>query len=266
MRIDLPPPPYDFHRSTHRFRAFGADPASVWHDGGLHRVLASGTAVRITAAGVEASAEPVAAERAEVAHLLGAGFDLAGFEAALPELAARAPGLRPPLLHDPFEALVTAVTAQQVSLLAACAIRGRMVRRLGVRHEVAGVEVWAFPTAAAVAAGDLEGLGLSRAKLRTVAALARADLDFGAAGDAEVRDRLLALPGIGGWTVDWFMARCLGSPEAFAAGDLGVRKAVARWASACAAPIWPEDRVRAACLAFGPHANLAVHYLLAPTA
>lgn len=62
--------------------------------------------------------------------------------------------------------------------------------------------------------------------------------------------------------MDWFLARCLGRPDAFAPGDLGVRKAVARWYSED--PIWPEARVREACAAFGGHANLAVHYLLVP--
>ena len=33
------PQPYDFHASTERFRAYGPDRASVWHDGGLHRVV-----------------------------------------------------------------------------------------------------------------------------------------------------------------------------------------------------------------------------------
>ena len=70
------------------------------------------------------------------------------------------------------------------------------------------------------------------------------------------------LPGIGPWTVDWFLARCLGRPDAFAPGDLGVRKAVAQWFSDD--PIWPQERVREACAPFGQHANLAVHYLLLP--
>ena len=53
MLLPLPlPPGYDFERSTFRFRMFGDDLASRWHDGGLHRVLRSGLAVRITADGV----------------------------------------------------------------------------------------------------------------------------------------------------------------------------------------------------------------------
>jgi 3-methyladenine DNA glycosylase/8-oxoguanine DNA glycosylase len=262
MRLDLPPAPYDFHRSTFRYRTFGDDVASVWHGDALYRVLRSGLVARISADGVEASAEATQGDRDELLHVLGAGFDLESFEAAYPEIYARAPGFRPPLSADPFESLVIAVTAQQISLRAACAIRNRFVQRFGVRHELGGVEVWAFPRQDAVCGGDLEGVGLSRAKIRSIAALAEADLNLSGMTDLEIRAHLTELPGIGGWTVDWFLARTLGRPDAFAAGDLGVRKAVARWFSD--EPIWPEARVREACLEFGEHANLAVHYLLVP--
>ena len=219
--------------------------------------------MRISADGIEASAEPTAEDRAEVLHTLGASFDLTSFEAAYPEIYARAPGFRPPLSADPFESLVIAVTAQQISL------RRRVRDPKPVRAaasaagcELGGVEVWAFPRREDVAGADLEGVGLSRAKIRSIAALAEADLDLTGLTDLELRARLTELPGIGGWTVDWFLARTLGRPDAFAAGDLGVRKAVARWFSD--EPIWPEARVREACLGFGEYANLAVHYLLVP--
>ena len=261
MAIALPEP-YDFHRSTFRFRTFGRDAASVWHDDGLYRVLRSGRVVRVDANGISSDGPTAARDEAEVLHILGAAFDLEAFAHAQPEIAARAPGFRPPLVFDPFESLVTSVTAQQVSLQSACAMRSRLVRRLGRRHELDGVEVWRFPGQEDVAGADLEGLGLSRAKMRSIAELAEADLELTGLDDAEVRECLTALPGIGGWTVDWFLARCLGRPDAFAPGDLGVRKAVARWFSE--ADIWPEARVREAIAPFGEHANLAVHYLLAP--
>lgn len=250
----------DFVRSTFRYRRYGRDPASLWHDGGLYRVLGSGLAVRIDAAGVTAWAEPAAPDLAELDHLLGTAFDLDGLRAAHPDVYALAPGFRPLLLADPFEALATSVTAQQISLLAACAMRARLVERLGrpVSHD--GVTWYRFPAQADLAGANLDGLGLSGAKRRTLRALAGADLDLGGLDGAAIRERLLALPGIGPWTVDWFEARCLGRPEAFAAGDLGVRKAVARHAGGD--PIWPPDRVAAVCRGFGRHANLAVHYLL----
>jgi 3-methyladenine DNA glycosylase/8-oxoguanine DNA glycosylase len=256
------PPDYDFERSTFRFRRFGDDLASRWIDGGLHRVLRSGLAVRITAAGVEAYGEPGAGDAAELRHVLGFEFDAAGLAAAHPDIAAVAPGFRPPLMADPFEMLVTSVTAQQVSLHSACAMRNRLVRRFGRPVAAEGREWWAFPRPADVDPDHLGGLGLSGGKIRSIGALAAADLDLAGAADSAIRERLTALPGIGPWTVDWFLARCLGRPDAFAPGDLGVRKAVARWYSGGADPIWPEQRVRDACTPLGRHANLAVHHLL----
>jgi len=255
------PPGTDFDRSTVRYRRYGPEPASLWHDGGLHRVLGSGLPVRITAAGVAAWGAATPADLVEIDHMLGAGFDLEGLRREHPAVAALAPGYRPPLVVDPFESLVTSVTAQQVSLLAARAIRARLVERLGTAVEHGGAVWYRFPRQADVDGADLAGVGLSRAKERSIRALAVADLDLAGLDDAAVRERLLALPGIGPWTVDWFLARCIGRPDAFAAGDLGVRKAVARYHSEDA--IWPAARVAEACARFGRHANLAVHYLLA---
>jgi DNA-3-methyladenine glycosylase II len=256
-------PPYDFDLSTFRFRRFGDDLASRWHAGGLHRVLASGLAVRIEAGGVRTYGGATDADVDEIGHLLGARFDLGAFAAAHPDVYARAPGFRPPLLSDPFEMLVTAVTAQQISLRAAAVIRAGLVRRHGERVEHDGVEWWRFPSQERIRGADLTGLKLSAMKMRSIAALAEADLDLAALGDEDVVARLSLLPGIGRWTAEWFLARCLGRPGVVAAGDLGVRKAVARWFSQDA--IWPERRVRDAMGPFGDQANLAAHYLLLPT-
>ena len=51
------PDPYDFQLSTVRFRDFGSDGATVWHDDGLHRVVA-GREVRIEAAPGGVRVEP----------------------------------------------------------------------------------------------------------------------------------------------------------------------------------------------------------------
>ena len=111
--------------------------------------------------------------------------------------------------------------------------------------------------------GDLEGLKLSRSKIRSILALAEADLTgLDLLANDEVIARLTELPGIGRWTAEWFLARCLGRPDVVAAGDLGVRKAAAAWFSED--PIWPEDRVREAMAPFAEHANLATHYMLSP--
>ncbi|HYW28887.1 MAG TPA: hypothetical protein VE824_03675 [Gaiellales bacterium] len=264
MKHQLPVPhPYDFERSTYRFRLFGDDLASRWQRGALHRVLSTGLAVAIAPDGVTAYGPYTEVDEREVHHLLGGPFDLPAFARAHPEFAARAPGFRPPLLADPFEMLVTSVTAQQISLRAAAVMRGLFVQRFGERVHHDGVEWWRFPRQDEVRGADLAGLKLSGMKMRTIAALAAADLSVLAALDDDgVIARLTELPGVGRWTAEWFLARCLGRPAVVAAGDLGVRKAVAAWFAR--EPIWPEARVREAMAPFGPHTNLAVHHMLTP--
>jgi DNA-3-methyladenine glycosylase II len=197
-----------------------------------------------------------------VRRYLGGPFDLdaftafAGTDAVLGPLVERLPGLRPPLVPDPWETLVTSITAQQVSLHAAFAIRNRFIQAFGRPF----VQVYAFPTRegiASVAPDELRALGFSRRKAEYVVGLARSDLDLDAlvtGSDDEVKERLVALPGIGEWTAEWFLARHLGRPDAWPAGDLGLRKAVLRFYS--------EEDTRAAGDRFPGHRNLAAHYLL----
>jgi AraC family transcriptional regulator of adaptative response / DNA-3-methyladenine glycosylase II len=69
------------------------------------------------------------------------------------------------------------------------------------------------------------------ARARTLLALARAvedgDLSLERGGDPEaVRERMLALPGVGPWTANLVAMRALGAPDAFPAGDLGVLRAI----------------------------------------
>jgi DNA-3-methyladenine glycosylase II len=262
------PEPYDFALSTARFRDFGTDGATVLHEGGLHRVV-DGREIRIEPAVGGVRLEPGSSAIAgEVGHLLGLPFDLEAFHAwavqddVLAPIVRALPGFRPPLHPNAFEALVVAVTTQQISLLAAAAIRGRFVERFGTRHEVA----WEFPTRERVAAsdpGEYPSLGFSRRKAEYVVGLARSDLDLGplaALPDAEVVETLTALPGIGRWTADWFLARHLARPDAWPAGDLGLRKAVSTF---CAGgrPL-SIDEVRALGERFAPFRNLSAHYLL----
>jgi DNA-3-methyladenine glycosylase II len=101
-------------------------------------------------------------------------------------------------------------------------------------------------------------LGFSRRKAEYVLGVARADLDFdelATLADDDVKARLTALRGLGEWTADWFLARYLGRPHAWPAGDLGLRKAVLAF--------YPDvTDVRAAGVRFDPFENLSAHFLL----
>src|SRR5262249_25783749 len=261
------PEPYDFELSTVRFRELGTDGATVWHDGGLHRVV-QGREVRIVAAPGGVTVDPADdAVAEEVGRLLGLPFDLEPFHAwaasepVLGPIACAHVGMRPTLHPSPFEALVVAITTQQISLQAAAAIRGRFVARYGIRHEAA----WEFPSRESVAAIDpleLPEIGFSRSKAAYVVALARSGLDLDQRAvlpDEEVMAALTELPGIGRWTADWFLARHLARPHAWPAGDLGVRKAV----SAFYAPgrSLSIEEVRQMGARFAPFQNLTAHFL-----
>jgi DNA-3-methyladenine glycosylase II len=263
------PEPYDFELSTARYRSFGPDKANLWHEGGLHRVI-DGREVRITAGRGGVDVEPLDATIEPVARkLLGAEFELNPFyafaegESVLATLLPRLRGLRPPIAVEPFETLVTSITAQQVSLFSAFAVRNRLIERFGVPAQVA----YAFPSCERLAIADpseLAELGFSRRKAEYVVGIAGSDLDLHGLAllpDDEVKAALTALTGIGEWTADWFLARHLARPRAWPAGDLGLRKAVSAF--------YGEGRelstqeVRAIGERFDPFQNLTAHYLLA---
>ncbi|HEY8029075.1 MAG TPA: hypothetical protein VIE38_06150 [Gaiellaceae bacterium] len=258
MAFLVVPGPFDFALTTERFRVFGVDRATLWHEGGLHRVV-GGREVRLEAAEDGVDVEPLDAETEPVVRaVLGLTFDLEPFytwaagDDVLAPIVPRLMGFRPSLAADPFEMLVGAITSQQVSLFSALAIRNRLIERFGARAD----QAWAFPTRERLAAArdeELVAVGFSRRKAEYVVGLARSDLDLHALAalpDDEVRGRLMALRGIGDWTAEWFLARYLGRANAWPAGDLALRKAVA-----------PLD-VDAARIRFHPFENLSGHYLL----
>ena len=67
-----------------------------------------------------------------------------------------------------------------------------------------------------------------RALVGLCRALADGDIPLDRSADrADVRARLLALPGIGPWTADYVAMRALGDPDVFLPTDIGVRRALA---------------------------------------
>ena len=147
-------------------------------------------------------------------------------------LVRERPALRVIGHPDAFEAATQTVLGQQVSLAACRTFTGRLAAAYGVRAD--DEELIAFPAAEVVASAELEELraavGIPLSRARTVIALAQAfaaglrvarDADHG-----DVRAELLALPGIGPWTVDYLALRGLRDPDAFPVGDLVLRRAL----------------------------------------
>jgi AraC family transcriptional regulator of adaptative response / DNA-3-methyladenine glycosylase II len=139
------------------------------------------------------------------------------------------PGRRVPGHPDGAELAIRAVLGQQVSVVAATKLASRLVDRLGTSlARPLGAVTRLFPTPASLAALDPGTMGMPRARARAVIALATA-LDRGELRLDEDVDRdasaaaLLALPGIGPWTVGYIAMRALRDPDAFTPGDAGLR-------------------------------------------
>ena len=291
MKIVLTPDaPLDVRGTLARYHRWGDDPTNRVADDVFRRVLRVGrrlipyevrwsgsvddARIVIRIAGAPAVGE---AAVGEVRRILGLDFDLTGFyrmakgDVALAPLIEPLYGLRPTLSPTPFEMLVGSITAQQINLSFAFACRARLVRRYGTPVRVGRETVWAFPEAARLAEArprELRALKYSTRKAEYIRDLARAivggtlDLEAVCAEPTEhVIARLTDLRGLGRWTADWFLTRCLGRGDICPAGDLAVRKAFDHYYGR--GRTLSEKAIRRRASAWGQYQNLAVHYMLA---
>jgi AraC family transcriptional regulator, regulatory protein of adaptative response / DNA-3-methyladenine glycosylase II len=155
-----------------------------------------------------------------------------GEDRQLAAMVAARPGIRVPGAADGFELLVRTVLAQQVSLASAHTFARRLVDTYGKPLDTpVGSLTARFPSADDLAEASYDGIGLTGGRIKTLRAIANAHaageltLDPSADRD-ETRARLLALPGIGPWTVDYVAMRALGDPDAFPGTDLVLRRLV----------------------------------------
>jgi AraC family transcriptional regulator of adaptative response / DNA-3-methyladenine glycosylase II len=146
-------------------------------------------------------------------------------------VAAR-PGLRVPGAWDGFEMAVRAILGQQITVVAARQLAGRLVAAHGDALADGGPLTRVFPEPVRLAEADLARLGMPRARAAAISALAAM-----AAADAKLLHaaqdldsavaRLRALPGIGEWTAQYIALRALREPDAFPAADIGLLRAMA---------------------------------------
>jgi AraC family transcriptional regulator of adaptative response / DNA-3-methyladenine glycosylase II len=151
------------------------------------------------------------------------------------KIVQSAPGRRVPGHTGADEIAIRAVLGQQVSLAGAATLAARLVTAYGEPLEQPiGSVTHLFPSAAALAEADPEELAMPWSRRRALIGLAKAladgdpVLDTGLMPQDEIERRLLALPGIGPWTVAYIAMRALGDADAFMPTDLGVRHGLER--------------------------------------
>ncbi|MDR3636029.1 MAG: bifunctional DNA-binding transcriptional regulator/O6-methylguanine-DNA methyltransferase Ada [Isosphaeraceae bacterium] len=198
--------------------------------------------LEVTIRGAAARHAPELAERVRAVFDLDA--DLASVHAVLgadPWLAPaiRAfPGLRVPGAWSPFELIARTIVGQQVTVKAATTIMGRLANRLGrpIPGVPDGEPSLLFPLPRAIADGDLEAIGMPSQRVAALRGVARAfaeeSIPFAESKGCTdgTKAALLALPGIGPWTVEYFALRALRDTDAWPASDLVLRRALAECA------------------------------------
>ena len=190
-----------------------------------------------------ADARDEAAAIARCRHLLDLDANPATIDTHLMEdpllgrYVRRTPGLRVPGAVDGAELAVRAILGQQVSVVGAATLAGRLVARYGdpLAEPVAvGPHLLShtFPTPAALLTATPDSFSMPRSRIATLMGVCAA-LDAGEivlepeANLVETERRLLALRGVGPWTAAYIAMRALHDPDAFLPSDLGIKQAFA---------------------------------------
>ncbi|MFD2923658.1 DNA-3-methyladenine glycosylase family protein [Halobacillus naozhouensis] len=163
-------------------------------------------------------------------------YKMAQGDSILKNLVSNHPGLRIVGIQDLFEALTWAVIGQQINLTFAYTLKRRFVENFGERLEYQGEDYWLYPHSEKIASlqvSDLRKLQFTTRKAEYVIGIAKAivsreitkeellQLDY-----HKMKSRLMKLRGVGVWTAEYVMLRCLLQPQAFPAADIGIHHAL----------------------------------------
>jgi AraC family transcriptional regulator of adaptative response / DNA-3-methyladenine glycosylase II len=256
-------PPYDWAAMLAFLEARAIDGVEQVVEGGYRRTVAQegqlGTvevrhepardSLAVTVRFPSVQALPAILARVRRVFDVGADIETIGAHLArdpfLAPLLARRPGLRAPGGWDGFELAVRAILGQQVTVVAARQLAGRLVALCGeVLPEAARVHAGlarAFPSPERVAAADLDALGMPAARRAALKAMAEAALAdprlFHPLGTVEEAiARLRTIRGVGEWTAQYIALRALRETDAFPASDIGLLRGAADDAGARPTP------------------------------
>ncbi len=149
------------------------------------------------------------------------------------------PGLRLPSAWSVFESGCRAIVGQQVSVKAAIGQVSLLVHQLGKKVSTVTPyksdkrhtsEYYSFPTPEGVAENNLEFLRMPQARKEAVRHFARLFIN----GNMPSHEDILAIKGVGPWTLDYLKMRGERNPDVYLGGDLIVRKMAQQY------PIAPE--------------------------
>lgn len=237
----------------------------------VHARLEPTTITSLPARSTDAIIPAAVEAHAITVGLLGLDQDAAAFsrlaaKLGLGRLVAQRTELRIAQTPSIFEGLLWSIIGQQINFAFACTLRRRLVERTGTKL---ANDLYAPPTPAAVAAleaSDLLPLQFSRSKADYVISISRlvanGTLDLAALrtmSGTRAERTLLAIRGLGPWSVNYLMMRALGFPDCVPLGDTGVTSGLQ---SALRLETRPDiDATRRLMAMFSPYRSLATAHL-----
>jgi DNA-3-methyladenine glycosylase II len=185
--------------------------------------------------------------REEVARYVREWFDLDRDLRSFYNMAKEDPLLGPALdsfyglriigIHDLFEALCWGILGQQINLSFAYTLKRRLVEKFGrsVVHD--GVTYWFFPSPediASLSPVELESLRMTKKKAEYIIGVAglmvqgtlTKELLVTVGSHQQAEKTLVKIRGIGPWTANYVLMRCLRYPCAFPIDDVGLHNAI----------------------------------------
>ncbi|MGR3812152.1 DNA-3-methyladenine glycosylase family protein [Jiulongibacter sp. NS-SX5] len=145
-------------------------------------------------------------------------------------------GLRLVKVPDLFEAASWSIIGQQINLPFAYQCKRRLIEHIGNGKEITGQKHFAFPKPEEVLKitdEDFVKMKFSRQKVKYLRHLSEAILErkieksnLQTLTYDEAERKLLELKGIGKWSANYILMRCLGFKEAFPAADVGLHNAL----------------------------------------
>lgn len=201
--------------------------------------------LRVATRGASLTDEAKRVVTASLERLLGLRVDLTGFhrfaarDKTLGPLVHRFRGMKPPRFATLFEGALNSIACQQVTLTLGIRLLNRLAERYGQQIDGEAGVVHAFPRPEDIAGTTpetLRELGFSRNKGLAMIELARLgptereELEkLETLPDGEAIARLSELRGIGRWSAEYVLLRCLGRTNVFPGDDVGARNNLVDW-------------------------------------
>ncbi|KMY52109.1 DNA-3-methyladenine glycosylase family protein [Peribacillus loiseleuriae] len=168
---------------------------------------------------------------------LGGFYQVASRDKVLKKIAHKYYGLRMMCIPDLFEALVWAVIGQQINLTFAYTLKKRFVEQFGECLTFEGEPFWLFPSFEKIASlnvEDLRKLQFTARKAEYIIGIAKAmingeltkELLLQKQDDQQVQKSLMLTRGIGAWTADYVMMKCLHYTSSLPIADVGLHNAL----------------------------------------